>query len=230
KHETGDDSGVVVAPVNLPIHTTNGAAKRVQPGMNIDPRNLDAGNPNPAELLDAGVTWVRFVFKNCDDAQLPGDLSFYETVVYQLRQAGIKVLMVINNESCPGRPTLEEHHRNRNEWQRLSVWQPYLEKFGVRCRTLAERFAATVSAFQIWNEPDLDPAPGYDPTLDPQIYGPLLRKAYQAIKAVSDAKVITAGFVRSTRSEHTLRRLQRWRLSPPFLVCRLSKDSSGQWR
>ncbi|MBI1297737.1 hypothetical protein GC175_22605 [bacterium] len=170
-------------------------ALRVQPGVNIDPKNPWQGNPNPAHLLDAGVRWVRFVFKNKADEELENDFNFFETVVDQLRQVGIDVLMVINNESCPGRPTWHEHNRDRAAWQRLSVWQPYLDKFTARCRTIAARFEGRVAVFQIWNEPDHPPMDGYDPTADPQIYGPMLRMAYQAIKGVSDVTVITAGFV-----------------------------------
>lgn len=163
-------------------------------GINIDPRN-PMGWPSVPELQELGVEWVRLVFKNGSDDQLASDFTFFDSVIRPYRQAGIGVLLVLNNESCPGKPLMEEHGNNEDAWQRLPVWRGYLDKFRTRCRQIAQHYGSDV-AYQIWNEPDHHSEnQHYRPTLRPLIYGVMLREVYAAIKEVSSATVITGGLM-----------------------------------
>jgi hypothetical protein len=163
-----------------------GSSRSVELGVNIDPRNRQFGNPSARELLDLGVTWVRFVFKNSQGQDLAASYGEYDSVVDSLAQNGISILMILNNESCPGKP-------EQSQLDNAGEWQGYTDKFAARCRDVAQHYGDRVAAFQIWNEPDHPGRPDYEPTVREATYGRLLRASFEAIKSVSGVTVITAG-------------------------------------
>jgi hypothetical protein len=57
-------------------------------GVNLDPLNIPHGRPDPALLRSLGFTWVRLVAR-------PG----VETYEHECRQAGLRTLVVLANES-----------------------------------------------------------------------------------------------------------------------------------
>ncbi|MEM7030224.1 MAG: beta-galactosidase [Chloroflexota bacterium] len=68
--------------------------------------------------------------------------------------------------------------------------------------TLATRYKGRIDAYQIWNEPNLAREWGDQPP-DPVKYTELLRRSYEAIKAIDpDAFVISAGLAPTTRYDH----------------------------
>ncbi|MBX3013063.1 MAG: carboxypeptidase regulatory-like domain-containing protein [Caldilineaceae bacterium] len=160
--------------------------RRIHCGINIDPRN-GTGNPSGQAVSELGASWVRLVFKNERDEALGTSFAQYDAVVNDMRQAGVKVLMILNNESCPGRPGLEA-------LDDAAHWHPYIDQYTQRCQAVAQHYGEQVAAFQIWNEPDLNPEPPrYTPTVRARFYGRMLQQAYQAIKAVTTTPVVTAG-------------------------------------
>lgn len=178
---------LVLTPALLDMSfQASSSLRRIDCGINIDPRNIPHGNPSAQAISELGATWVRLVFKNRADEALDASFTDYDRVVNNMRQAGINVLMILNNESCPGKPV-------QAELDDLTKWQSYREKFVARCREIAQHFGANVQAYQIWNEPDYAGRPGYEPTIRARIYGDMLKRAFEAIKAVSSATVITAG-------------------------------------
>ena len=168
-------------------------AERTQCGINIDPSN-ELGKPSVKELQDLGATWVRFVLKVNGTSPEALESAFhreiYQQYVAALNEGGIRILMVLNNETVPDWPI-------KNPDVNAPAWQEYLQRYEDRCRRIAGHYQGQVAAFQIWNEPDLAaPRPEYDPTIPPPVFGQMLKRSYTAIKGVSsDLLVITGGLV-----------------------------------
>ena len=163
--------------------------RRIHCGINTDPKNRELGDGNPSvqDIRDLGATWVRFVFKDPHEGPQPTSFGDYDQLVQDLHQAGINILMVLNNETYPNWPEYGTSRDNEQEWER------YREKFGARCRQIAEHYGSQVQAYEIWNEPDHPPKPGYNPYVRAEAFGPLLKAACGEIKAVSDATVVLGG-------------------------------------
>jgi len=159
-------------------------ARRIHCGINTDPANSQ-GNPSVQELQDLGATWVRFTFKDDSDGPQPSSFGRYDDVVRDLNAAGIDVLMILSYETYPHKPAKDADEQ---------TWNTYGNKFVARCRQVAEHYGPQVKAYQIWNEPDFQaPSPTYDPCVRAEIYGPLLKSVYLAIKEVSSAMVVVGG-------------------------------------
>jgi hypothetical protein len=158
--------------------------RRIHCGVNIDPANPQ-GIPSAQEIQDLGATWVRFTFKDEGGGPQPSAFGTYDDVVRDLNAAGIRILMILNNETCPGKPAHEAS---------AATWEAYIQSFATRCRQIADHYRQQVRAYQIWNESDhLDPSPKYDPRVRAGIFGPMLKSAFAAIKEVSSAIVAVGG-------------------------------------
>ena len=162
-----------------------GAVRHLECGINIDPAN-PAGNPSGTDVRESGATWVRLVFQNRPDQPLSDSFAQYGGVVDGLRQAGINILMILNNQSFPGKPP-------REALDDAAQWRAYIAGFAERCREVADHYRDNVPAYQIWNEPDHNGHPGYDPTMRAGLYGEMLRAAFNAIRSVSESLVVSAG-------------------------------------
>ncbi len=158
--------------------------RNIRCGINIDPKNLK-GRPTGQELKELGAEWVRFTFKDDTTGSTPAQFAFYDQVVEHLAQAGIRILMILSYETLQGRP---DRHASDADWD------AYIQRFAARCGQIAQHYGGAVRAYQVWNEPDyLAPHPGYDPTIEPRVFGRMLKSCYEAIKAVSAATVVTGG-------------------------------------
>ena len=158
--------------------------RNIRCGINIDPKN-PRGRPTGQELKELGAEWVRFTFKDDTTGATPAQFAFYDQVVEQLAQTGIRILMILSYETLQGRP---DRHASDADWD------AYIQRFAARCGQIAEHYGGSVRAYQVWNEPDyLAPHPGYDPTIEPRVFGRMLKSCYEAIKAVSAATVVTGG-------------------------------------
>ena len=147
-------------------------------GMNIDPAN-PAGNPSPQALKDIGVRWVRIEGKSS-----PG-LGFYDGVIASYRNAGLKVMLLLDYTTEPGKPA-----SNAGDGE----WSAYLGRFVPTVQAIAQHYGDGVDAWQIWNEPDLHrPGTGYDPGVPAHHFGAMLRDAVAAIRPHSSRPIVTAG-------------------------------------
>ncbi len=168
-------------------------AVQTQCGINIDPSN-ERGRPSVQDLQDLGASWVRFVLKVKDGSpealKSAFQSSIYGDYVSALHDAGIHILMLINNETVPGWP-LGNLDPNAEDWQ------AYLARYEDRCKQIAQHYRGQVAAFQIWNEPDYAaPNAGYNPTLSPEVFGQMLKRSYAAIKGIDPGiQVVTGGLV-----------------------------------
>jgi hypothetical protein len=157
--------------------------KRIHCGINTDPEN-PGGNPSVQDIKDLGATWVRFTFRDLNGGSQPTAFGVYDELVQNLHQAGIKILMILSYETYPGKWECDAD---------ATKWDAYIAKFAARCRQVAEHYGSHVQAYEVWNEPDHPPQPGYNPYVPAETFGPLLRNACTEIKAVSDATVVMGG-------------------------------------
>ncbi len=155
-------------------------------GLNIDPAN-SKGNPGTAELLSLGVQAVRYSYKDFSaGSQIdPQQVRFYTEQTQRLAQAGIHPLIILTYQTYPGAPI----HPVSD-----SVWDNYINAFVQRAGQIAKVLAPFQPTLQVWNEPDLPPHPEYIRTMPEAVFGRLLRRAYDAIKAnAPNLRVIAAG-------------------------------------
>ncbi|MFN7131933.1 MAG: CARDB domain-containing protein [Myxococcales bacterium] len=155
-------------------------------GINIDPDN-PAGNPSGATLGQLGARIARFSFKDDSEgfAPDPARLSHYRAKIEELNRAGIRTLLLLDYETVPGFPAMSDDRAR---------WDAYRAKFTARVRAIAAALGDEVHAYEIWNEMD-EPnnRPEYAPYVPPARYGELLRDAYFAIRAHSQAAIVTGG-------------------------------------
>lgn len=158
-------------------------ARRIYCGINTDPAN-DLGNPSPGEIRALGADWVRFTFKDHQDAPQPTAFALYDDLLQDLRDAGIRILLILSYETYPGKWECDADE---------TKWEAYIERYANRCRQIAEHYGDQVQAYEVWNEPDLAPQPGYNPYVPPRIFGRVLRAARDAIKSVVSVPVVLGG-------------------------------------
>ncbi|MCB0197570.1 MAG: discoidin domain-containing protein, partial [Anaerolineae bacterium] len=145
------------------------------------------GAPVPNRLHALGVEFVRFTFKDATTGSRPDNdgVRFYRRQVEELDLAEIRSLVVLTDETYPGRPASLASEED---------WQLYISRCARRTAEIAKVLAPWQPAFQIWNAPDVTtPSPHYDPTLPPEIFGKLLAETYQAIKNVDSNLTVVAG-------------------------------------
>lgn len=92
--------------------------------------------------------------------------------------------MLLAGASCAGKP---------KDNSSSSEWQSYIHNYTTRVNIIANHYKTIVSAFEIWNEEDLAPSPGYDEYIPPQYYASLLSNAYKAIKEATNTPIIIGG-------------------------------------
>jgi hypothetical protein len=157
--------------------------RRIHCGINTDPENPD-GNPSVQDIKDLGATWVRFTFRDLNAGTQPTAFGVYDQLVQDLHQAGINILMILSYETYPGKWECDAD---------ATKWDAYIGNVAARYGQVAEHYGSQVQAYEVWNEPDHPPKPGYNPYVPEATFGSLMKAAYAEIKAVSDATVVMGG-------------------------------------
>src|SRR4030042_2929977 len=141
-------------------------------GINIGPINPQS-RPSVDDLKALGATWGRFVY-------VPDSGFDYDSYTNDLHQAGIDVVMVLNQQTL---------------WPpNLEINASYVNNFANMAAETAAHFGDKVAAYEIWNEQDAqnNVASIYIP---PGNYAALLAAAYNAINENSNSFVVTGGMV-----------------------------------
>ncbi|MCC7536854.1 MAG: hypothetical protein IT379_11600 [Deltaproteobacteria bacterium] len=176
--DEGSDAGPDEDAAIPPVCSDPEPSRRRLFGMNVDLAN-PGGSPSADELAAAGVRWVRVEWKA--DPGYP----LYDDAMAALRSAGIRVLLLVDYASVPGKPASDASD---------GEWESYLATFVAGAGELGRHYGDSVDAWQLWNEPDLfDPGGPYDPGVPERHLGALLRDAAAAIRASSVRPVVTAG-------------------------------------
>ncbi len=154
--------------------------------LNIDPKN-PRGDPAVDQLRHLNVEMVRYTYHDSSsgDHLNPGMAELFTRKVREYQEAGISSLIILTYDTYPDRPALDAPD---------SEWDGYIEHFARRAGQIVNRLSSWQPAFQVWNEPDHPVSPGYAPTLRPEVYGRMLRRTYDAIKAIDpNTLVVSAG-------------------------------------
>ncbi len=170
----GGQSGVAQVAVAANVGFAVGVV--VKPGL-----DLSSGAQTISTL---GATWVRQVadWRTLEKAQGTLDYSSLDGLIAAYSSANLKVLLTLTNAPDWARPTSQEDGPPSDSGT-----------FAAFAGAIAEHFKGQVSAYEIWNEPNLRKNWNGRP-LSAAGYVELLRRAYTAIKAVDrGALVISAG-------------------------------------
>jgi hypothetical protein len=148
-------------------------------GMNIDPSHA-GGRATPAQLQDLGSRWVRIEWK------YPQGFSHYDSVLAEYGGAGLKILLIVDYASMP---TIKPSSTAGDV-----EWNDYRVAFAAQVDAIAQRHAAHVHAWQIWNEQDLSlPGTAYDPGVPPHQYAAMLKDAIEKIRRHSTKPIVWGG-------------------------------------
>ena len=133
----------------------------------------------------AGMGTVRcdFPWNMVEKPKGTWDFSRTDAIMADAKAAGIAILPIL--------------HWDRNDYPKPFAdpgpWSDYI-------RHVAERYAADIPVFEIWNEPDLK---GYDDVGNPTNYLVVLKSAYDAVKAVAPGARVAIGGFGEADGKHT---------------------------
>lgn len=139
------------------------------------------------QITELHLDWVKIDVSWKAVEATRGDFNFtvLDEAVNALNQANIKVLLTLSGDTPP--------------WARTSTQEDGppddFANFAAYTSAISAHFEGRVTAYQIWNEPNLRRQWSSDRhRIDPASYFDLLRQAYASIKAADpDAMVISAG-------------------------------------
>jgi hypothetical protein len=135
-------------------------------------------------IRDAGFTWVKqwFAWSDIEGAgKGQYDWTITDRIVSQVEKYGLKLLVRVDGPPDWAGPPPGD-----------------IDNFTGFLTALATRYKGKISAYQVWNEPNLAREWGNQPP-NAQEYTAMLKKAYAAIKkADPDAIVISAGMAPTT--------------------------------
>jgi hypothetical protein len=138
-------------------------------------------------LKELGVEMVRYTFYDSSggDRIDPAKADFYRQKARAYAEAGIDSLVILTYDTYPNRPSPDAPDRD---------WDNYIERFARRAGQIALQLAPWRPAYQVWNEPDHPPKGNYVPTLREAVFGRMLRRTRDAVKAADPrAQIVMAG-------------------------------------
>ncbi|CAG0937413.1 hypothetical protein TFLX_06342 [Thermoflexales bacterium] len=149
-------------------------------------------------VQELGFQWVKqsFSWRDIEPAQKGHyEWKLADDVVRRVgRRGNLKLLARIDRQpfwsQAPGTPKSE------------NAPPANLQDFGDFCYAIADRYKGKITAYQVWNEPNLAREWGNQPP-DPAQYVELLKICYQGIKSADpDALVISAGMATTGTSSN----------------------------
>ena len=123
-------------------------------------------------------------------------LAFTDRLTADAAAAGIRVLLFVDTTPCwaSSAPASVLRRCVPDESGAGHAWPPSDEgDYAAFAAFLAQRYASTLAAIEIWNEPDQSNQKYFDGPDKPQHYASLVRAAYTAIKQVNPNVPVLAG-------------------------------------
>src|ERR1017187_3735352 len=152
-----------------------------------------------ALLSQAETGWVRVEMRlfgthtNWDSTIL----GYYDAAVNNVRNAGLQVLMVIDNDSWPGGQSVWCENNSENK-PGANGDNPYVEGYATNAVVpLVQHFRDRVKCYELWNEPNCwtsNPSPGVyagATFIYPSNYGWLLTRSWEAVHIAQQIKDVT---------------------------------------
>jgi len=137
-------------------------------------------------VADLGARWLRVDAAWAEIETEPGNFNWsaLDRVVDAAGARNLSVLLVVGTSAQWARPP-------DAEWNYGPSTDDQQASFARFAGALAERYRGQVTAYEVWNEPNL---PGsWAPRPDPAAYVRLLRVTYAAIHDVDDAATVMSG-------------------------------------
>lgn len=126
---------------------------------------------------------LRMEFINEGDAQGTINYAAYDYVVREAGERGLEVLGLIDYSSIKW--------STRDEWST----EDFRDRFALRVQEIVthySQFEYPIRHWEIWNEQDIE-VPNFDVRIEPEPYGLLLARAYDAIKAIDSRATVVLG-------------------------------------
>ncbi|MBZ0294119.1 MAG: SH3 domain-containing protein [Anaerolineae bacterium] len=150
-----------------------------QYGINLNPRHPVGQPRNIVDLRT--VRWARIVFQAAAALQTVDQaFGFYDPLILQYSQIGMRTLMVLNQETFWG-----------NAPWNSGDWAQYATDFANVCAQIATHYRGQGIAYEIWNEGDIHGASSiYVPPAD---FAKVLDAASRAIRQADPTALVTFG-------------------------------------
>ncbi len=139
------------------------------------------------ELRALGIGTLRQRFSWAVLEPSPGEFRWqrWDETLPIVREEGFQLIAVLDTSPAWARPP----------WEQDNIWAPpaHPEDYAAFCRAFAQRYGHLISAYQIWDEPNIYPHWGKG-EIDPAGYVALLRAASAGIReVVPEARIIAGG-------------------------------------
>jgi len=143
-------------------------------------------------LRTSGAGWVRQRFPWADIEQAPGEYDWqrWDSFVAEARRQGLYIIAVVD--------TSPEWARRPADRDNRFAPPQYLTPYALFLGALARRYGEQITAYQIWDQPNIAPFWGAGP-VDPAAYVRLLRVAAAELRTANpDAIVLSAALAPNT--------------------------------
>ena len=163
--------------------------------VSLERYNDDEALAKALELIRSlGFGAVRQRFSWADLEPAPGqyDWQAWDHLLPMVRACDLQIIAVLDTSPSWARPA----------WEGNNLWAPpaFPEDYARFARAFAERYGDLVTAYQVWDQPNITPHWGKGP-INPGGYVELLRMGSQAIRAVdADARIIAGGLAPNLES------------------------------
>lgn len=153
----------------------------------------------PARELHAKVVRVEIPWSSFEPEQShinQAELAYTDRLTSDAAAAGIKLIMFVDDTPCwaSSAPASVLRGCKPEDRSHAHAWPPSNRAdYASFVAFLAQRYASTLAAIEIWNEPDQANQLYFDGPNKPQQYAALLRSAYTAVKLVNPTLPVLAG-------------------------------------
>lgn len=177
--------------VSAPVGPDRGAPLRPPgiEGVAVTGTRVAWSEPETVEMdfrriADVGATWVRFDIPWSQISWAPGqaDWSRVDRAVQLARTNGLCILGVIGTLA---------NHAGGTTWRTGPATVAQRRAFAEFAGTAATRYRGQVTAWEVWNEPNVDQA--WSPTPSAEHYADLLSRTYPALKSGCPNCLVIAG-------------------------------------
>ncbi len=185
-YQRGVESGLAddAAPLEQPRFAANVDLDRYTERQEIEAM---------AMLRDLGFGTIRQRIPWADIEPEPGRFEWerWDRLLSLMQNSGLRVVAVLDTSPAWARPA----------WEADNPFAPpaHPEAFAEMARAVALRYGETISAYQIWDRPNISPHWGTGGPVNPSAYATMLRLAASAIREVDpEAVIVSAGLAPNT--------------------------------
>ena len=134
--------------------------------------------------LGFGIIRQRFAWAELQPAREQFLWERWDRVLSTVSESGLQVIAVLDTSPAWA----------RTAWEADNPWAPPTDPgdYARFAQAFAARYGGSIAAYQVWDEPNIEPHWGKGP-IDPAAYVELLRQSSQAIRQADPSALIIAG-------------------------------------